>query len=76
MVLTGMGEDGAEGLLAIHAAGGHTLAQDEASSVVYGMPRAAIERGAVDKVLSLSEMGAYLNALEDRHTQGGSTWIA
>jgi two-component system chemotaxis response regulator CheB len=76
MILTGMGEDGAEGLLAIHAAGGHTLAQDEASCVVYGMPRAAIERGAVDKVLSLSEMGAYLNALEDRHTQGGSTWIA
>ena len=77
MILTGMGEDGAEGLLAIHAAGGHTLAQDEASSVVYGMPRAAIERGAVDKVLSLSEMGAYLNALEARHyPQGGSTWIA
>jgi two-component system chemotaxis response regulator CheB len=77
VILTGMGEDGAEGLLAIHAAGGHTLAQDEASSVVYGMPRAAIERGAVDKVLSLSEMGAYLNALEARHyPQGGSTWIA
>ena len=77
IILTGMGEDGAEGLLAIHAAGGRTLAQDEASSVVYGMPRAAIERGAVDKVLSLSEMGAYLNALEARHyPQGGSTWIA
>ena len=77
VILTGMGEDGAEGLLAIHAAGGHTLAQDEASSVVYGMPRAAIEKGAVDKVLSLSEMGAYLNALEARHyPQGGSTWIA
>jgi two-component system chemotaxis response regulator CheB len=77
MIMTGMGEDGAEGLLAIHAAGGHTLAQDEASSVVYGMPRAAIERGAVDKVLSLSEMGAYLNALEAHHyPQGGSTWIA
>jgi len=76
IVLTGMGEDGAEGLLAIRAAGGHTLAQDEASSVVYGMPRAAVERGAVDKVLPLSEMGAYLNALEARHHQGGSAWIA
>ncbi len=77
VILTGMGEDGAEGLAAIRAAGGHTLAQDEASSVVYGMPRAAIERGAVEKVLSLSEMGPYLNALEARHfPQGGSTWIA
>jgi two-component system chemotaxis response regulator CheB len=77
IVLTGMGEDGAEGLLAIRAKGGHTLAQDEASSVVYGMPRAAIERGAVDKVVSLSEMGAYLNALDARHhPQGGSEWIA
>ena len=77
IVLTGMGEDGALGLSAIHEAGGHTLAQDEASSVVYGMPRAAIERGAVDKILSLSEMGAYLNALEARHhPQGGSTWNA
>jgi two-component system, chemotaxis family, protein-glutamate methylesterase/glutaminase len=77
IILTGMGEDGAAGLLAIRSAGGHTLAQDEASSVVYGMPRAAVEKGAVEKVLSLSEMGAYLNALEARHhPQGGSTWIA
>jgi two-component system, chemotaxis family, protein-glutamate methylesterase/glutaminase len=77
MILTGMGEDGAEGLSAIRAVGGHTLAQDEASSVVYGMPRAAIERGAVDKVISLSEMGAYLNALEASHyPQGGPSWIA
>jgi two-component system chemotaxis response regulator CheB len=81
VILTGMGEDGAEGMLAIHGAGGYTLAQDEASSVVYGMPRAAIERGAVHKVLSLSDLGPHLNALESRQSpqspqHGGSTWIA
>jgi two-component system chemotaxis response regulator CheB len=77
IVMTGMGEDGARGMLAIHQAGGHTIAQDEASSVVHGMPRAAIEKGAVDRILSLSEIGDYLNALEGRHQlQGGSTWNA
>ena len=64
LIMTGMGEDGAEGLLAIRAAGGHTLAQDRESSVVYGMPGAAIDRGAVEKVLSLSEIGDYLNTLD------------
>ncbi len=78
MILTGMGEDGAEGISAIQGAGGHTLAQDESSSVVYGMPKAAIERGVVDRVLPLSEMASYLNSLssERERQQRGSSWIA
>ena len=47
-ILTGMGKDGAEGLLELRRAGGVTLGQDEESSLIYGMPRAAFERGAVD----------------------------
>jgi len=56
VILTGMGEDGAAGLQAIRAALGQTLAQDEESSVVFGMPRAAIARGAVQRVLALEKI--------------------
>ncbi|MEX0322911.1 MAG: chemotaxis response regulator protein-glutamate methylesterase [Puniceicoccaceae bacterium] len=55
-LLTGMGRDGAEGLLQIKEAGGHTLAQDEATSVVYGMPRVANEIGAVEEVVPLQQV--------------------
>jgi len=57
IILTGMGSDGARGLLEMKRAGAHTIAQDEASSVVFGMPREAIAAGAVDRVVPLSEIG-------------------
>lgn len=68
-LLTGMGRDGASGLLNIRDAGGHTVGQDEATSVVYGMPRAAFELGAVECQLPLSQIGQHLLKLcqaEDR----------
>ncbi len=65
VILTGMGGDGAQGLLEMKTAGAHTLAQDEASCVVFGMPKVAIELGAVDKVVALDAMPAeILRAVE------------
>lgn len=60
VVLTGMGADGAEGLLEIRRAGGLTVVQDEASCVVFGMPRRAIEIGAARHVLAPAEIGRFL----------------
>ena len=56
VILTGMGDDGAAGMLEMHNAGSLTLAQDEESCVVYGMPRKAVEFGAVDEVKNLEEI--------------------
>jgi two-component system, chemotaxis family, protein-glutamate methylesterase/glutaminase len=58
VILTGMGDDGAAGLLEMKAAGAHTIAQDEDTSVVFGMPKEAIARGAVDEVLPLGRVAA------------------
>lgn len=60
VILTGMGKDGMEGMKAINDAGGFTIAQNEASCVVYGMPRAAVEAGAVKQVVPLNEIGGFL----------------
>jgi two-component system chemotaxis response regulator CheB len=58
VIMTGMGNDGAEGLLEMKQVGAYTLAQDEASCVVFGMPKEAIERGAVARVVNLSGIAA------------------
>lgn len=60
IIMTGMGSDGAEGVGRIKAAGGTTIAQDEESSVVFGMPKAAIERGYVDWIASLEEISGLI----------------
>jgi two-component system chemotaxis response regulator CheB len=56
VILTGMGKDGAEGMAELHAAGAFTVAQDEASCVVFGMPKAAIDLGGVTKIAPLKEI--------------------
>ena len=66
-LLTGMGSDGAAGLMQLRKAGWLTVAQDEASSTVFGMPRAAIELGAAMQTLPLAAIGPALA----RHFSGG-----
>ncbi len=63
-ILTGMGDDGAAGMKEIHDTGAYTIAQDEKTSVVYGMPAAAVKLGGVDKILPLNQIAAELVSSE------------
>lgn len=70
VLLTGMGEDGAKGLYAVRAAGGHTVAEHESTAVVYGMPGAAIAMGAACEALPLPLIGPRLRSLVHRECKG------
>jgi len=75
VLMTGMGDDGAEGLGAVKKAGGMTIAQSEESCVVYGMPKAAIERGYATRVVALDVLSSTLQALcgrSDGYADGGT----
>jgi two-component system chemotaxis response regulator CheB len=69
-LLTGMGRDGAEGLLEVRRSGGRTIAQDEATSVVFGMPREAILLGAAEQILPLNQIGPRLTVLAESAETG------
>jgi two-component system chemotaxis response regulator CheB len=74
VLLTGMGRDGAQGMQQLKAAGGINLAQNEATCVVYGMPRAAVELGVVDRVLPLDHIPhAIIHALRENTPQSATT---
>jgi len=62
IIMTGMGDDGAAGLLEMKQAGAHTVAQDEATCVVYGMPKEAVKRGAVDKIMPLENIAGVITS--------------
>ena len=70
MILTGMGSDGSRGLLAMRNAGAWTVGQDEGTSVVYGMPKAAFDIGAVAEQLPLSKMAQRINAYAEQCADG------
>lgn len=72
VILTGMGRDGAQGLLQMRNAGARTLGQDEASCIVYGMPKAAFELGAVERQVSLSRMSASILDLCSSELKGAA----
>jgi len=70
VLLTGMGKDGAAGLLEMHNAGCHTIAQDEATCVVFGMPNEAIQLGAAKQVLPLNNVaGSVMDQLRVQATK-------
>lgn len=67
VIMTGMGDDGALGLLEMHQAGAETLAQDEKTCVVYGMPKEAVKHGAVDRIVPLQEIAGLISQYGKRH---------
>jgi two-component system chemotaxis response regulator CheB len=71
IILTGMGDDGARCLGELRASGAVTLAQDEASSVVYGMPREAVRLGSAQHTMALDQMPSAIMAFARRHKTGG-----
>jgi two-component system chemotaxis response regulator CheB len=71
VLMTGMGEDGADGMGVIKDRGGLTIAQSEESCVVYGMPRAAVERGNAMRVVTLDAMANALQAQCAEKTKAG-----
>ncbi len=76
VLLTGMGSDGAEGLLAIRKVGGLTIAQDESSCAVFGMPQVAIRMDAVARVIPLQDIGAFLMLqVQKPAEQRGRRWL-
>lgn len=68
IIMTGMGDDGARGMKEMHAVGAKTIAQDEASCVVFGMPKEAIKLGAVDQVMPLSAIPEAMMAYGRKHS--------
>ena len=72
VILTGMGRDGVSGMRAIHLSGGCTFAQNEASSVIYGMNQEAVSAGVIQHVVSLDELPARL--IRETRGQRLSTW--
>ncbi|EKF61639.1 protein-glutamate methylesterase [Agrobacterium albertimagni AOL15] len=67
VIMTGMGDDGARGMDEMHKAGAFTVAQDEATSVVFGMPKEAIARGGVDRVVPLEQIAREILSADRRH---------
>ena len=67
IIMTGMGDDGALGLKEMHDAGAETIAQDEKSCVVYGMPKEAVKLGATDKIIPLSQIAEAIESYGRRH---------
>ena len=67
VIMTGMGDDGAKGMLEMHEAGAYTLAQDESSCIVFGMPAEAIKHGGVDKVISLDAISREIMMKYNQH---------